>query len=94
MRTVDAHRVVASGAQKIKTPATSYFIKRAVGIDNGSQRPGHSSAGAISLEHIYEIARVPHSALMRCQHHHEHACISLDCARAWGRSLVDILCLA
>jgi large subunit ribosomal protein L11 len=36
----------------------SYFIKKATGLDSGSQRPGHSSAGAISCKHIYEIAKV------------------------------------
>lgn len=44
--------------QVMKTPPTSYFIKKAVGIESGSQKPGHEVAGSISLKHIYEIALV------------------------------------
>ena len=42
----------------MRTPPTSYFIKKAMGLDSGSQRPGHQSAGSISMRHIYEIAKV------------------------------------
>lgn len=42
----------------MKTPPTSYFIKKALGISKGSQRPAHSIIGKISLPHIYEIARL------------------------------------
>ena len=44
--------------QVMRTPPTTYFIKKAVGLEGGSQRPGHQSAGAISLKHILEIAKV------------------------------------
>ena len=44
--------------QVMRTPPTSYFIKKAIGLDGGSQRPGHQSAGSISMKHIYEIAKV------------------------------------
>ena len=44
--------------QEIKTPPVSHFIKRAAGITMGSQRPGHSVVGKISLDHVYEIAVV------------------------------------
>lgn len=41
-----------------KTPPTSYFLKKAAGIELGSGKPGHVVSGTISLKHIYEIARV------------------------------------
>lgn len=44
--------------QVIKTPPTSYFIKKAAGVDSGSKRPGHEVAGQISLKHVLEIALV------------------------------------
>jgi large subunit ribosomal protein L11 len=42
----------------LKTPPASYFIKRAAGLARGASRPGHESMAAISLKHLYEIARV------------------------------------
>jgi large subunit ribosomal protein L11 len=45
-------------AQVMKTPPASYFIKKAAGIDSGSQRPGHETAATISLKHIFAIAEV------------------------------------
>ncbi len=44
--------------QVMRTPPTTYFIKKAMGLEGGSQRPGHQSAGAISLKQVYEIAKV------------------------------------
>ena len=44
--------------QVMKTPPTSYFVKKALSLEGGSQKPGHSSAGQISLQQIYEIAKV------------------------------------
>lgn len=41
-----------------KTPPTSYFLKKAAGIDKGAGRPGHEVTGTISLKHVYEIARI------------------------------------
>ncbi|PSC75443.1 mitochondrial ribosomal L11 [Micractinium conductrix] len=42
----------------MKTPPASYFIKKAAGMDSGSQRPGHQHVAAISLKHLHEIALV------------------------------------
>ena len=39
-----------------KTPPNSYFIKKAAGIDKGSQTPGKGSAGTITMKQIREIA--------------------------------------
>jgi len=35
-----------------------YFIKKALGLKDASQKPGHASAGTISAQQIYEIAKV------------------------------------
>lgn len=42
----------------MKTPPASYFIKKAAGMDSGSQKPGHQHVATISLKHLYEIAAV------------------------------------
>ena len=42
----------------MKTPPSSYFIKKAAGIENGSKKTGHDFVGTISLKHIYEIAEI------------------------------------
>jgi len=44
--------------QVMKTPPATYFIKKAAGITSGAQKPGHQSAGTISLKHLYSIAEV------------------------------------
>jgi large subunit ribosomal protein L11 len=44
--------------QVTKTPPATYFIKKAAGLAAGSQKPGHSTAGAVSLKHLHEIAVV------------------------------------
>ncbi|GBE79293.1 ribosomal protein L11, RNA binding domain-containing protein [Sparassis latifolia] len=41
-----------------KTPPTSYFLKKAAGIEKGTGRPGHETVGTVSLKHIYEIAKI------------------------------------
>ena len=44
--------------QDLKSPPTSYFIKKAAGLPKGSPRPGHQPAGGISIQHVYEIAKI------------------------------------
>jgi large subunit ribosomal protein L11 len=39
-----------------KTPPNSYFIKKAAGLDKGSQTPGKGSVGTITMKQIREIA--------------------------------------
>ena len=41
-----------------KTPPTSYFLKKAAGIEKGTGKPGHEVVGTVSLKHIYEIAKI------------------------------------
>ena len=47
--------------QTIKTPPATYFIKKAAGLSGGSQRPGHSTIGELSVKAVYEIAKAKHS---------------------------------
>ena len=64
--------------QDIKTPPVSFFVKRALGKQSGSQKPGHESAGTLSLQHVYEIANIKqldHPGLslnVAVQQHHWH----------------------
>jgi large subunit ribosomal protein L11 len=43
---------------QLKMPPASYFIKKAAGLARGAGRPGHEFVAAISLKHLYEIAKV------------------------------------
>ncbi|GMH45718.1 hypothetical protein BSKO_13681 [Bryopsis sp. KO-2023] len=42
----------------MKSPPTSYFLKKAAGLEKGVGKAGHEVAGTVSLKHIYEIAKV------------------------------------
>jgi len=42
---------------KILLPQTSWFIKRAAGLDLGAATPGRETVGVVTLKHVYEIAR-------------------------------------
>ena len=46
--------------QRLKMPPASYFLLAAAGVPDGSARAGIAEApvGAVSLKHIYEIAKV------------------------------------
>mmetsp|Transcript_29788 Transcript_29788/g.65904 ORF Transcript_29788/g.65904 Transcript_29788/m.65904 type:complete len:154 (+) Transcript_29788:19-480(+) len=41
---------------QLKSPPSTWLIKKAVGLERAADRPGHEIAGAISLKHLYEIA--------------------------------------
>jgi hypothetical protein len=41
----------------VKSPPTSWFLKKCAGIENGSKRPGHDLVGKVHVKHIYEIAK-------------------------------------
>lgn len=55
------------GAQEMKTPPATYFIKKALGMEEGSQRPGHTESGVISAKHLYEIAKIKHQDTVRTE---------------------------
>ena len=42
----------------LKGPPSSWYIKQAAGLARAADRPGHETVGAISLKHLYEIAKV------------------------------------
>lgn len=42
----------------VKSPPTTYFLKKAAGITKGAQTPGTEVVGSVSLKHIYEIAKI------------------------------------
>lgn len=41
-----------------KTPPTTYFLKKAAGIEKGTGKPGTVWNGTVSVKHIYEIAKI------------------------------------
>lgn len=43
---------------KIKSPSTSYFLKKAAGLQSGSGNAGHRIAGVVTPKHVYEIAKI------------------------------------
>ncbi|MFO1038007.1 MAG: 50S ribosomal protein L11 [Geminicoccaceae bacterium] len=40
-----------------KTPPVSYFLKKAAGVDKGSQTTGRTKAGSVSRDQVREIAQ-------------------------------------
>ena len=40
------------------TPHTSYFLLKAAGLEKGANRPGHETVGEVTVQQIYEIAKV------------------------------------
>ena len=45
----------------VSTPLSSYFLKKAAGVEKGTSKPGIEWVGSISVKEIYEIAKVPPS---------------------------------
>ncbi|CAN3354293.1 large ribosomal subunit protein uL11m [Diutina catenulata] len=43
---------------EMKSPPTSWLLMQAAGIDKGSDKPGQTQVGSVSLKHIYEIAKI------------------------------------
>ncbi len=41
----------------MKSPPNSYFLKKAAGIDKGSQTPGKGTAGKVTMAQIRDIAQ-------------------------------------
>ncbi|MEW5299131.1 MAG: hypothetical protein WDW38_005025 [Sanguina aurantia] len=40
----------------LRTPQSTWLIKKAAGLARAADKPGHEFAGTISLKHLYEIA--------------------------------------
>jgi large subunit ribosomal protein L11 len=43
---------------EMKTPPASYFIKKAAKLKSGSQEPGRTSAGKVTMDQVREIAKL------------------------------------
>ena len=42
----------------VKPPPTSWFIKKAAGLEKGAAEPHHQNVGQVSIKYLYEIAKV------------------------------------
>jgi len=42
----------------VLNPPTSYFLKKAAGLQKGATRPGHEKVGRVTVKHVYEIAKL------------------------------------
>ncbi|KAJ1718082.1 mitochondrial 54S ribosomal protein YmL19 [Coemansia biformis] len=42
----------------VKSPPTSWLLKRAAGVTKGAAQPGKETVGAVTLKHIYAIAQI------------------------------------
>ncbi len=42
----------------MKTPPASYFLKKAAKLSKGSQTPGRTSAGTVTMDQVREIAQI------------------------------------
>ena len=45
---------------QLKTPPSTWLIKKAAGLERAADKPGHELAATVSLKHLYEIARLKH----------------------------------
>jgi large subunit ribosomal protein L11 len=52
-----------SASFALRTPPVSYLLKRAAGVEKGAASPGSESVGAVSLKHVYEIAKIKQTDL-------------------------------
>ena len=43
---------------RMKTPPTSFYLKKAAGLETGSGAPGTLWVGSVSVKHVYEIAKL------------------------------------
>ena len=43
---------------EVRQPSSSYFLKKAAGLEKGANSPGLETVGKLSVKHIYEIAQV------------------------------------
>ncbi|KAI9503015.1 mitochondrial 54S ribosomal protein YmL19 [Coemansia spiralis] len=42
----------------VKSPPTSWLLKRAAGVKKGAAQPGNEVVGTVSLKHIYAIGQI------------------------------------
>ncbi len=69
-----------------KTPPASYYLKKAAGLKSGSQTPGKSTAGSVTMKQVREIAEAKMKDL-NANSVDEAAKIILGSARSMGIEL-------
>jgi large subunit ribosomal protein L11 len=71
-----------------KTPPASYFLKKAAGLDKGSQTPGRGTVGRVTMDQVREIAKQKMVDLNA--HDIEHAAQMIrGSARSMGLEVVE-----
>ena len=71
-----------------KTPPASYFLKKAAGLDKGSQTPGKGFVGKVTMTQVREIAQKKMADLNA--HDVEHAASMIaGSARSMGLEVVE-----
>ncbi len=71
-----------------KTPPASYYLKKAAGIEKGSQTPGRGTVGRVTMDQIREIAKQKMADLNA--HDVEHAAQMIrGSARSMGLEVVE-----
>jgi large subunit ribosomal protein L11 len=43
---------------QVRSPPTTYLLKKCAGIEKGATRPGHEIVGRVHVKQIYEIAKI------------------------------------
>jgi|Transcript_10841 large subunit ribosomal protein L11 len=43
---------------ELRTPPTTFFLKKAARIEAGAREPGQATVGVVSVKQVYEIARM------------------------------------
>lgn len=72
--------------QVLKMPPTSHFLLAAAGLVDGAKKPGDEIVGAVSLKHIYEIAKVRFS----CTWHNMQLLLDFLLCRETERGTVHV----
>ncbi|CAI2383263.1 unnamed protein product [Moneuplotes crassus] len=74
-----------------KPPPTTWFLKKASGLESGSGAPGHRSCGRISIKYIYEIAKVKQETDQHLQFHDLEGIVRMICGtcQSMGLDIVE-----
>ena len=58
---------------EVRQPNSSYFIRKAAGLEKGASNPGHEVVGRLSVKQIYEIAQARPRSAHRIEPHRRRA---------------------
>ena len=75
----------------VKPPPSSWFIKKAAGLEKASTQPGHESAGNVSIKYLYEIAKVKQEVDPDLREHDVEGIVSMlmGTAKSMGIEVVE-----